>query len=86
MPHVGWNEVYPLIEYPMFANIPGGADFYFLHSHHLVATKQGQLAAYILYCLRTATAVAAGDVRGVQFYSEKNSRAGSQLLRNFLAM
>lgn len=86
VPHVGWNEVYPLIECPMFANIPAGADFYFVHSYHLVPREEGHLAAYTPYCGRTAAAVVAGNVWGVQFHPEKSSRAGFQLLRNFLAM
>lgn len=86
VPHVGWNEVYPLIECPLFAGIPAGADFYFVHSYHFVPRAEGQLAAYAPYCGRTAAAVVAGNVCGVQFHPEKSSRAGFQLLRNFLAM
>ena len=86
VPHVGWNEVFPLIECPLFTAIPSGADFYFVHSYHFVPQEEGQFVAYVPYCGRTAAAVGVGNVWGVQFHPEKSSRAGIQLLRNFLAM
>ena len=35
VPHVGWNEVTPVDESPLFDGIPPGADFYFVHSFHV---------------------------------------------------
>lgn len=86
VPHVGWNEVHTTAEWPLFAGIPEGADFYFVHSYHLSPGDERQLAAFAPYCGRTTAAVVAGSVCGVQFHPEKSSRAGFRLIRNFLAM
>src|ERR1700690_2644818 len=35
VPHVGWNEVTPAFDSALFAGIPPGTDFYFVHSFHV---------------------------------------------------
>ena len=40
VPHVGWNEVYPRNECPLFSGIPSGSDFYFVHSYHFLADDE----------------------------------------------
>ena len=86
VPHVGWNEVNPSGSQPLFASIPTGADFYFVHSYRFVAAEQSHILATTPYCGETLAAVGVGNVVGTQFHPEKSSRVGSQLLRNFLTM
>jgi imidazole glycerol-phosphate synthase subunit HisH len=86
LPHVGWNDV--VVEHPsvLFESIPTGTDFYFVHSFHF-ATKGGDdQVASAPYCGRIAAAVERGRVFGVQFHPEKSSKAGFQLIRNFLSV
>ena len=45
IPHVGWNEVKPQCEHPLFADIKPGRDFYFVHSFHFIAADQSHVLA-----------------------------------------
>jgi glutamine amidotransferase len=86
LPHVGWNDV--AIEKPsvLFQSIPTGTDFYFVHSFHLATTDGDDQVASAPCCGRIAAAVERGRVFGVQFHPEKSSKAGFQLIRNFLGV
>lgn len=86
LPHIGWNEVYPSKECTLFKEVSSGTDFYFVHSYHFIPGNQDNLAATTPYCGEFASAVSSDNVFGVQFHPEKSSRAGFQLIRNFLAL
>jgi glutamine amidotransferase len=86
VPHVGWNEVHQVKANPLLHDIPGGADFYFVHSYHFVAAEAANIVATTPYCGNIVSVVTAGNIFGVQFHPEKSSRVGFQLLKNFLAV
>ncbi|MFA5181800.1 MAG: imidazole glycerol phosphate synthase subunit HisH [Syntrophales bacterium] len=86
IPHVGWNEVCPTQESPLFKNISSGKDFYFVHSYHFCPEHDDQVLAYTPYAGSFVSAVQAGSVFGVQFHPEKSQKVGFQLLKNFLAL
>jgi imidazole glycerol-phosphate synthase subunit HisH len=85
IPHVGWNEVSPERDHPLFRGVAPRKDFYFVHSYHLRCSDDAQRLASTPYCGQFASAVARDAVMGVQFHPEKSQKAGFQLLRNFLA-
>jgi glutamine amidotransferase len=85
IPHVGWNEVRPRPGVRLFDGIPAGADFYFVHSYHMVTRDPTAIIATTPYCGEVVAAVQQGVVSGVQFHPEKSSRVGFRLIRNFLA-
>lgn len=84
IPHVGWNEVYPQIEHSLFEGIPDGTDFYFVHSYHLKPKSDKNILTTTPYCGNFVSTVISDNILGTQFHPEKSSRAGFQLLRNFL--
>ncbi|HXS91817.1 MAG TPA: imidazole glycerol phosphate synthase subunit HisH [Steroidobacteraceae bacterium] len=84
IPHVGWNEVTFTTGEPLFAHIPQNSDFYFVHSYALDLARSQDLVARTAYEVTFAAGVRSGHVMGTQFHPEKSSRAGRQLLRNFL--
>jgi glutamine amidotransferase len=86
VPHVGWNEVFPVCDSPLFEGIPAGADFYFVHSFHVACADEADVLATTPYCGGFVAAVAHGNVHAVQFHPEKSQRHGLQLLRNWLGM
>lgn len=86
IPHVGWNEVHHPSTHPLFAGIPAGADFYFVHSYHFVPDNAEDALASTPYCGSFTSVMGRGNVYGVQFHPEKSSRSGFQLIRNFLAL
>lgn len=85
IPHVGWNEVIFVQASPLFDGIPSGKDFYFVHSYHLVCSREEDILARTPYCGGFVSAVGKGNILGVQFHPEKSQRVGFQLIRNFLA-
>ena len=85
VPHVGWNAVTPVsMSGHLFDGIPVGTDFYFVHSYAFVPTNSADVIATTDYGIPVTAAVRHGDVWGTQFHPEKSSRAGFQLLRNFI--
>jgi len=85
VPHVGWNEVTPSFDSPLFDGIPPGTDFYFVHSFHVVCATTEPVLATTPYCDSFVSAVQREHAFGVQFHPEKSQRWGLHLLRNFLA-
>lgn len=86
IPHVGWNEVHHTGVHPLLAGIPTGMDFYFVHSYHFIPKNTANTLASTPYCGSFVSAIAQSSIYGVQFHPEKSSRAGFQLLKNFLAL
>jgi glutamine amidotransferase len=85
VPHVGWNALKRANGGdPVLDAIPDGTDFYFVHSYALVPSDPADLVATTDYGIDVAAVVRHGRVWGTQFHPEKSSRAGLQLLRNFL--
>jgi glutamine amidotransferase len=85
IPHVGWNEVHPVVDSPLFHGISPGRDFYFVHSYHLCPRDESNVLARTPYAGSFVSAVRSESIWGVQFHPEKSQRAGLQLLKNFLA-
>ena len=84
IPHVGWNDVKLVADTPLFSHIPAQSDFYFVHSFAMQAERPEDVVATVNYGVDVVAAVRHRDVFGTQFHPEKSSKAGRQLLRNFL--
>lgn len=84
IPHVGWNSVVSHSTGGLFAGIPDGTDFYFVHSYAFLPQDAAHVIATTDYGLPVTAAVQRGHIAGTQFHPEKSSRAGFRLLRNFL--
>jgi len=85
IPHIGWNEVTSKNSTGgLFNGIPNGTDFYFVHSFAFVPDKSEYVLATTEYGITVTAAVRCGHIWGTQFHPEKSSRAGSQLLQNFI--
>lgn len=86
IPHVGWNEVHPATDSPLFAGIAPGTDYYFVHSYQMVCARSENVLATTPYGVDFCSAVRQDNMVGVQFHPEKSQAAGLRLLGNFLAM
>lgn len=86
IPHVGWNDIRIVGDQPLFRHIADGTDFYFVHSYACAPDSADAVAAVADYGIPFVAAVSHGAAMGVQFHPEKSSKAGFQLLRNFLAL
>jgi len=91
LPHMGWNTVAAAPDSVLFAGIPPGTRFYFVHSYALRAAAAGDLAAagarisWTEHGERFAAAAEQGMLSATQFHPEKSGDAGATLLANWLA-
>jgi glutamine amidotransferase len=83
LPHMGWNDVRPVTDSPLFADLRIGARFYFLHSYFFACEHHQDVAAISTYGTEFSCAIQRDNVYGVQFHPEKSHHFGTQLLRNF---
>ncbi|WEM43162.1 imidazole glycerol phosphate synthase subunit HisH [Photobacterium sp. DA100] len=89
LPHMGWNTVSTEPDHPLFKDIPAESYFYFVHSYAMPvfdAPQKGRTIARCEYGQPFTAAVQSGNYYGVQFHPERSSKAGSQLIKNFLEM
>jgi glutamine amidotransferase len=83
MPHMGWNDVTPAGDAPLFEQLRTDARFYFLHSFYIHCEHASDVAAVSRYGVEFSCAVQKGNIAGVQFHPEKSHHFGSRLLQNF---
>lgn len=83
LPHMGWNDVYPVGANPLFKGLQQGSRFYFLHSYYIQPSEAGDNIAESEYGSRFCCAVNSGNVYGAQFHPEKSHHYGLNLLKNF---
>jgi imidazole glycerol-phosphate synthase subunit HisH len=90
LPHMGWNTIEPAPGSALFAGIPDGTRFYFVHSYALrMASARPLYDAYAKVTVTEhgepfAAAVEQGIVAATQFHPEKSGDAGAAVLRNWL--
>ncbi|WP_022939798.1 imidazole glycerol phosphate synthase subunit HisH [Psychromonas hadalis] len=84
LPHMGWNQVTPEANNPLFKNIPAGSYFYFVHSYALPVNKN--TIASCDYGKAFSAAVNKDNFYGVQFHPERSGKVGAQLIKNFLEL
>ncbi len=83
VPHTGWNQVEPVGDSELLADLPAGAWTYFNHGYYCQATDADTLAVTD-YGGPFASVVGHGRLLGVQFHPEKSQHVGLHILRNFV--
>lgn len=84
VPHMGWNQLEPLQDDPLFDGIARGDYVYFVHSYAAPVGEYTLAAAD--YGGRFTAAVKRNNFRGVQFHPERSAAVGARLLGNFLSI
>ncbi|MEX1253265.1 MAG: imidazole glycerol phosphate synthase subunit HisH [Dehalococcoidia bacterium] len=84
VPHMGWNNVAQTREHPVFAGIPDGSYFYFVHGYYPDPEDESLVVGRTEYGVTFASAIARDNLVATQFHPEKSGRAGLQLYHNFL--
>ena len=82
LPHMGWNTVTPPAGSVLFAGLPAGTRFYFVHSYAAVRTDGTVTTAE--HGETFVAAVEHGALAATQFHPEKSGDAGAHLLANWL--
>jgi glutamine amidotransferase len=83
LPHMGWNDVAPLKNHPLFIGLDKEAIFYFLHSFYFKCNNPSDSIAVSEYGLLFSSAVNKDNIYGIQFHPEKSHYYGEKLLYNF---
>ncbi len=87
LPHMGWNTVAPTRRSGLFAGVEGER-FYFVHSYGvrvLEETPERKVSWAEHEGDRFVAAVEEGPLWSTQFHPEKSGKAGTRLLRNWVA-
>jgi len=83
VPQMGWNTISNL-KSDLFKGIKEKEHMYLVHSYY--AEQCEESIATSDYELEYASALENGNFYGVQFHPEKSSKAGEQLLKNFIEL
>jgi glutamine amidotransferase len=81
VPQIGWNQIANL-QSDLFAGVTENEFVYLVHSYYAPLCKE--TIATTNYGLKYTTALRKGNFYGTQFHPEKSSKAGNQILKNFL--
>ena len=89
VPQMGWNQVYQRAvdgaePHALWAGVPDGAYFYFVHSFYARPSDARHIAGEADYGARFTAAVARDNIFATQFHPEKSADHGLALYRNFL--
>lgn len=83
LPHMGWNDVTPVKNHPLFIGLEKEAIFYFLHSFYFKCNYPLEIIAETDYGITFSSAVNKDNIYGIQFHPEKSHQYGEKLLHNF---
>lgn len=83
VPQMGWNVIKDL-KSDLFEGIKENEFMYLVHSFY--AEQCYEMIAKTDYEIEYASALQKDNFYGVQFHPEKSSKAGEQILKNFLAL
>ncbi|QIL44911.1 imidazole glycerol phosphate synthase subunit HisH [Acidovorax sp. HDW3] len=84
VPQMGWNQVRQRQAHPLWAGVPDGSYFYFVHSFYAQPANPAHCAGEADYGGPFAAAIARDNLFATQFHPEKSAAHGLALFRNFL--
>ncbi|MEY8875857.1 MAG: imidazole glycerol phosphate synthase subunit HisH [Leptothrix sp. (in: b-proteobacteria)] len=85
VPQMGWNRVHQVAPHPVWAGVPDGSWFYFVHSFYAHPAHAAHSAGETDYGDRFTCAVARDNIFATQFHPEKSADQGLAVYRNFLS-
>lgn len=83
LPHMGWNDVIPIKNHPLYKGLEQEAIFYFLHSFYFKCSNQKNSISKTDYGINFSSSVQHDNIYGIQFHPEKSHSYGERLLENF---
>ena len=86
LPHIGWNQVRQRIDHPILAEVPDGADLYFVHSYVVAPSDATTVIADTVHGAAFPSVIARDHLIGVQFHPERSGVDGLRVLANFVTL
>ena len=83
IPHMGWNRLLIKHKTPLLEGIKDGDMVYFAHSYYAAPKDEMVVAARTDYGIEFVSAVAKGNLFGIQFHPEKSGSVGLKIVKNF---
>ena len=83
LPHMGWNDVKPNENHPLFKGLEQQAIFYFLHSYYFKCSYEENSISKTDYGINFSSSIQHDNIYGIQFHPEKSHSYGERLLKNF---
>jgi len=84
VPQMGWNRVIQARPHAIWAGVPDGAYFYFVHSFYARPADPRHSVGESDYGERFTCALARDNIFATQFHPEKSAEHGLELYKNFL--
>jgi glutamine amidotransferase len=84
VPQMGWNRVWQAQPHALWADVPDGSYYYFVHSFYARPSDVRHSVGEADYGGRFTAAVARDNIFATQFHPEKSADQGLSLYRNFL--
>ena len=84
VPQMGWNRVIQARPHALWAGVPDGAYFYFVHSYYARPTDPRHSVGESEYGGRFTCTLARDNIFATQFHPEKSAEHGLALYKNFL--
>jgi len=84
LPHIGWNNIKILKESLITENLTHDANFYFVNSYSFKVANSKEIIATTKYGIEFPSIINKKNIFGTQFHPEKSSKAGIQILKNFI--
>ena len=76
LPHMGWNDVRPMPDSPLFSQLRSGARFYFLHSFYFDCTHEEDVAQHARRVPSFAPLVAEPGERTMSLFPNRSVHQG----------
>jgi len=83
VPHMGWNRMFTK-EHPLFDGLDEEHYLYFVHTYHVNCADEADIIGETYYGYKFTSAVACGNVFGIQPHPEKSHDNGLKILQNFI--
>ena len=85
VPHMGWNRVFTK-EHPLFDGLDENHYLYFVHTFHVTCDDASDIIGETEYGYKFTSAVAHGNIMGIQPHPEKSHENGLKIIENFIKL
>lgn len=84
LPHIGWNNIHIKNKSLIVNNISMDTDFYFVHNYAYTEIDKKNIIAETTYGITFPVLINYKNIWGTQFHPEKSSKAGLEIIKNFI--